>query len=201
MMEAKFNIAELLDMHDQLRRAVQGADDRLRQGLSGARRGGRTSPDAPPPERSGCFEGAAGHGPAAPSRFAGAATSAALPGASHSLGYTRCMRREGHTARAWSRRGPRTAYSVVALLCVLLAATALAAPRRAAASAPDAAPAAPVPHAPSAIIIDRVTGRVLYGRGIHTRRPMASTTKIMTALLALERCPDLEHARSSRRSG
>ena len=48
-----------------------------------------------------------------------------------------------------------------------------------------------MPHAPSAIIIDRVTGRVLYGRGIHTRRPMASTTKIMTALLALERFPEL----------
>ena len=100
------------------------------------------------------------------------------------------MRREGHTARAWSRRGPWTALGVAALLCVLPAAALLAAPpRRAAAS--TAAPAAPAPCAPSAIIIDRVTGRVLYGRGIHTRRPMASTTKIMTALLALERYPDL----------
>jgi D-alanyl-D-alanine carboxypeptidase len=73
---------------------------------------------------------------------------------------------------------------------VALAAAVLAAPpQRAAAS--SVAQAAPVPRAPSAIIIDRVTGRVLYGRGSHARRPMASTTKIMTALLALERFPDL----------
>jgi serine-type D-Ala-D-Ala carboxypeptidase (penicillin-binding protein 5/6) len=103
------------------------------------------------------------------------------------------MRREGHTAGASSRRGPRTAYTVVALLCVLLGASALvAAPRRAAAStAPDISLAVPAPHAPSAIIIDRVTGRVLYGRGMHVRRPMASTTKIMTAMLALARFRDL----------
>ncbi len=99
------------------------------------------------------------------------------------------MGTEGHTIRAWIRRAPR-ALGVAALLCVLAAAAVLAAPpQRAAASA--AARAAPVPRAPSAIIIDRVTGRVLYGRGAHTRRPMASTTKIMTALLALERYPDL----------
>jgi serine-type D-Ala-D-Ala carboxypeptidase (penicillin-binding protein 5/6) len=98
------------------------------------------------------------------------------------------MRREGHTDRVRSRRGPRTAYCVAALLCLLLAAAASAgAPRPAAA----VSTAAPVPQAPSAIIIDRVTGRMLYGRGIHTRRPMASTTKIMTALLTLEYFPDL----------
>ncbi len=48
------------------------------------------------------------------------------------------------------------------------------------------ASAAPVVHAPSVILIDRVSGRILYGRDIHHRRPMASTTKIMTALLVLE---------------
>jgi D-alanyl-D-alanine carboxypeptidase (penicillin-binding protein 5/6) len=74
---------------------------------------------------------------------------------------------------------------------VLLAATAFAAAPRRVAAASASAPAPPVPHAPSAIIIDRVTGRVLYGRGVHTRRPMASTTKIMTALLALEHFPKL----------
>jgi len=52
-------------------------------------------------------------------------------------------------------------------------------------------PAPPPPHAPSAIIIDRVTGRVLYGKDVHHRRPMASTTKIMTALLVVQRCPNL----------
>ena len=51
----------------------------------------------------------------------------------------------------------------------------------------------PPPRAPSAIIIDRVTGRVLYGKGIHHERPMASTTKIMTALLVVQRSRDLDH--------
>jgi serine-type D-Ala-D-Ala carboxypeptidase (penicillin-binding protein 5/6) len=101
------------------------------------------------------------------------------------------MRREGHTVRVRSRRGIGTALCLVAVLSVVLAAAALAAaPRQAGASAADS-PAAPEPHAPSAIIIDRVTGRVLYGKDMHARRPMASTTKIMTAVLALERYSDL----------
>jgi serine-type D-Ala-D-Ala carboxypeptidase (penicillin-binding protein 5/6) len=101
------------------------------------------------------------------------------------------MWREGHTVRVRSRRRTGTALCLVAMLSVALAAASLAAaPRPAAASAADS-PAAPEPHAPSAIIIDRVTGRVLYGKDVHARRPMASTTKIMTALLALERYPDL----------
>ena len=54
-----------------------------------------------------------------------------------------------------------------------------------------AAEAPPVPRAPSAIVIDRVSGHVLYGRRIHHKRPMASTTKIMTALIVLGRCPSL----------
>ena len=64
---------------------------------------------------------------------------------------------------------------------------------------------APQPHAPSAIIIDRVTGRVLYGKGIHHERPMASTTKIMTALLVVQRAqprpPDRGSAAPSPSSG
>ena len=39
----------------------------------------------------------------------------------------------------------------------------------------------------SAILVDADTGRVLWERRAHVRRPVASTTKIMTALLALER--------------
>jgi len=39
----------------------------------------------------------------------------------------------------------------------------------------------------SGIVIDRLTGRVLYEKRAYTERPMASTTKIMTAILALER--------------
>lgn len=52
-------------------------------------------------------------------------------------------------------------------------------------------PPAPPPSAPSAVIIDRVTGRILYGHRIHARRPMASTTKIMTALIVVQRARSL----------
>lgn len=40
--------------------------------------------------------------------------------------------------------------------------------------------------ASSAIVMDAKTGRVLYRKNINERKPMASTTKIMTALLGLE---------------
>lgn len=38
----------------------------------------------------------------------------------------------------------------------------------------------------SYILIDCISGRVLYEKNAHTKMPMASTTKIMTALIALE---------------
>lgn len=41
-------------------------------------------------------------------------------------------------------------------------------------------------HALSAVLIDGDSGRVLYGKEETTFRPMASTTKIMTCILALE---------------
>ena len=41
----------------------------------------------------------------------------------------------------------------------------------------------------SAIVMDVETGRVLYEKNIHLKLPMASTTKIMTALLAIENIP------------
>lgn len=41
--------------------------------------------------------------------------------------------------------------------------------------------------AKSAVLIDGVTGRILYAHNCYERLPMASTTKIMTALLALEK--------------
>ena len=41
-------------------------------------------------------------------------------------------------------------------------------------------------EAQSAIVIDCKTGRVLYEKNAYQKRPMASTTKIMTAIVALE---------------
>jgi len=41
-------------------------------------------------------------------------------------------------------------------------------------------------YAQSAVLMDGSTGRVLYGKGQDMIRPMASTTKIMTCILALE---------------
>jgi serine-type D-Ala-D-Ala carboxypeptidase (penicillin-binding protein 5/6) len=41
--------------------------------------------------------------------------------------------------------------------------------------------------APAAAVVDENTGRLLWGRRAHERRQVASTTKIMTALLALRK--------------
>jgi D-alanyl-D-alanine carboxypeptidase (penicillin-binding protein 5/6) len=41
--------------------------------------------------------------------------------------------------------------------------------------------------APAAILLDARTGTVLWAKRAHMRRPVASTTKIMTAVVALER--------------
>ncbi len=41
--------------------------------------------------------------------------------------------------------------------------------------------------ATAAILVDADTGKVLWGRWMHRRLPIASTTKIMTAIVALER--------------
>ena len=38
----------------------------------------------------------------------------------------------------------------------------------------------------SAVVLDRNTGIVLYGKNENTKRPMASTTKIMTAIIVIE---------------
>ena len=46
--------------------------------------------------------------------------------------------------------------------------------------------AAPEHSASCAVLIDAETGKILYGENEHVRRGMASTTKIMTALIALE---------------
>lgn len=69
------------------------------------------------------------------------------------------------------------------LLTFLLCAALLAAPG-AALELSD--PAAPEIAAPSAVLIERETGSVLYARGETDRRPPASVTKVMTLLLVAE---------------
>jgi D-alanyl-D-alanine carboxypeptidase (penicillin-binding protein 5/6) len=54
------------------------------------------------------------------------------------------------------------------------------------AAAATAAPSPPSLSAPSAIVVNAADGDVLYARGADRRRPIASTTKLMTALLTLE---------------
>ena len=44
----------------------------------------------------------------------------------------------------------------------------------------------PSTTAHAAVLYERSTGTVLYGKEMHTRRAPASTTKVMTALLAIE---------------
>ncbi len=51
---------------------------------------------------------------------------------------------------------------------------------------PIAAAAPPDCSAKSAILIEAETGTILYSKDIHTQRAMASTTKIMTAILTIE---------------
>lgn len=46
----------------------------------------------------------------------------------------------------------------------------------------------PAVSADAAILIDGSTGQILYEKNIHKKRPPASTTKIMTSLLAIESC-------------
>ena len=45
--------------------------------------------------------------------------------------------------------------------------------------------------ASAAILMDVESGRVLYAQNADERRPIASITKLMTALAAVELCPDL----------
>jgi serine-type D-Ala-D-Ala carboxypeptidase (penicillin-binding protein 5/6) len=69
------------------------------------------------------------------------------------------------------------AAAVLALLTVLLV------PSAAGAAAPAAAPSI---RAPAAILVEPATGDIVYQRDAHQRRPIASTTKLMTALVTLE---------------
>ncbi len=47
-------------------------------------------------------------------------------------------------------------------------------------------------YAKSAVLIDANSGRILYGKNEHTALDIASTTKLMTALVAIENCENLD---------
>ena len=76
-------------------------------------------------------------------------------------------------------RDRRAAAALLAAALGLLLALALARP----ASAPAAAPAI---RAPAAIVVEPATGDVVFQRQASRSRPVASTTKLMTALVTLE---------------
>jgi serine-type D-Ala-D-Ala carboxypeptidase (penicillin-binding protein 5/6) len=79
-----------------------------------------------------------------------------------------------------ARAAPTVVLTVAALALSLLAA--LSAP--AGALAADAEP--PAIRAPAAVLVEPATGDVVFARDAHARRPIASTTKLMTALVTLE---------------
>ena len=79
------------------------------------------------------------------------------------------------------------------LVTALLALAAVAAP--VSARAADRPPA--VPNAKSAIVIDGRNGEVMFAKRSGSRREIASTTKLMTALLTLERARPREVFRAS----
>jgi D-alanyl-D-alanine carboxypeptidase (penicillin-binding protein 5/6) len=85
------------------------------------------------------------------------------------------------TADARRAVGARLPALALILLVLALAATATAVrPGLALAAAPDV-------RAPAAILVEPATGDVVFQRDARARRPVASTTKLMTALLTLER--------------
>lgn len=67
--------------------------------------------------------------------------------------------------------------SIVSIICVIISCIAI--PCFAETDIPELT-------AQSAVVICADTGQIIYGKNEHEKRPMASTTKIMTALLALE---------------
>jgi serine-type D-Ala-D-Ala carboxypeptidase (penicillin-binding protein 5/6) len=93
---------------------------------------------------------------------------------------------------------PRLTGAVLASLVAALAALAtLLAVVALSPGAPSVAPAGQAPPMPdvsarSAVVMDRASGVILYAKAPRRHLPTASLTKIMTAMLVLERTPDLE---------
>lgn len=90
-----------------------------------------------------------------------------------------------------TRVAPARWLAVVLVLLACLGPGDFSPPARAAGSepaSPEGTPAEPPPvDARAVILVDALTGQVLYERNADERLPMASTTKIMTALIAIER--------------
>jgi D-alanyl-D-alanine carboxypeptidase (penicillin-binding protein 5/6) len=91
------------------------------------------------------------------------------------------------------RPGPAAVLARLAPAIALLAAlAAVSAPPARADAGEGGSPAPATPpavRAPAAIVVEPATGDVVFGRRIAQPRPIASATKLMTALLALEREP------------
>lgn len=77
---------------------------------------------------------------------------------------------------------PRRAVGALVVAIVLVLAVALSVARPALAAGDG-----PIVRAPAAILVEPATGDVVFQRNAHQERPVASTTKLMTALLTLER--------------
>jgi serine-type D-Ala-D-Ala carboxypeptidase (penicillin-binding protein 5/6) len=95
------------------------------------------------------------------------------------------------TLAALAASAVRPALAALAASAVRTTLAALAASAMLAAFAALPAPVAAAPRPPSlsaksAIVIDASSGDVLYARAANLKRPIASTTKLMTALVALE---------------
>lgn len=54
--------------------------------------------------------------------------------------------------------------------------------------------------AASAVLMDACTGQVIYSKNAHVRRPNASTTKIMTAILLIEHCKMQDRVKVGKRA-
>jgi serine-type D-Ala-D-Ala carboxypeptidase (penicillin-binding protein 5/6) len=79
------------------------------------------------------------------------------------------------------------AAAAIGLATALLLATALVLAAPAAARAQESERPPPVPNADAAIVVDGRDGEVMFAKNADERRAIASTTKLMTALLTLER--------------
>lgn len=85
---------------------------------------------------------------------------------------------------------PRTARTLLTLLCLVAAALWMS--LHTAVAAAQSEPVPPAIAAKSALMINADNGEVIYSQDPDLRLAMASTTKMMTALLVMENTPDLD---------